>query len=128
MRNAKWHKILGLTLAAAVVLGVCTYNAIWPSGPQHCFAGQRRALLNRFIKHREGFAYDRTEKQWREGEFLSTAADPLFQMAAACFSSRVLGAGLTGCDGDGTRGLRAIKKYGGPACPADAAFHRAHAM
>jgi two-component system chemotaxis response regulator CheB len=51
------------------------------------------------------------------------AVDRLFQSAAEVYSSRVIGVVLTGGDGDGTDGLRAIKKAGGIAIvqdPADA--------
>jgi two-component system, chemotaxis family, protein-glutamate methylesterase/glutaminase len=51
------------------------------------------------------------------------AADRLFQSAAEFYGSRVVGVVLTGGDGDGTDGLRAIKREGGLAIvqdPADA--------
>ena len=51
------------------------------------------------------------------------AADRLFQSAAEFYGSRVVGVVLTGGDGDGTDGLRAIKAAGGLAIvqdPADA--------
>jgi two-component system, chemotaxis family, protein-glutamate methylesterase/glutaminase len=52
------------------------------------------------------------------------AADRLFTSAAKFYGSRVIGVVLTGGDGDGTDGLRAINKAGGLAIvqdPADAA-------
>jgi two-component system chemotaxis response regulator CheB len=51
------------------------------------------------------------------------AADPLFLSAASSFGSRVMGIILSGGDGDGASGLRAIKAHGGIAlvqCPAEA--------
>lgn len=43
------------------------------------------------------------------------AADPLFFSAAAAYGDQVMGIVLSGGDGDGAEGLRAIKKHGGTA-------------
>lgn len=43
------------------------------------------------------------------------AADPLFISAAQVYRERVIGIVLSGGDGDGAAGLRAIKEYGGVA-------------
>ena len=53
------------------------------------------------------------------------AADPLFQSAAKFHGKRVVGIVLSGGDGDGAEGLRAIKQHGGTALvqdPGDAAM------
>lgn len=45
--------------------------------------------------------------------FHRPAADPLFESAARLFGRQVIGVVLTGGDGDGSKGLQQIKKYGG---------------
>ena len=47
------------------------------------------------------------------------AADPLFTSAAEAYGSSVVGIVLTGWDGDGAEGLRAIKEHGGLAIVQD---------
>lgn len=47
------------------------------------------------------------------------AADPLFMSAAEAYGDKVIGIVLTGWDGDGADGLRAIKRHGGLAIVQD---------
>ncbi|MGW0687155.1 chemotaxis protein CheB [Streptomyces sp. NPDC002754] len=41
------------------------------------------------------------------------AADPMFESAAKAYGSRTIACVLTGADGDGSRGITAVKKHGG---------------
>jgi two-component system chemotaxis response regulator CheB len=52
---------------------------------------------------------DRDEKQ----HFTRPAVDPLFTSAARAYGPRVVGVVLTGCGGDGARGLQSITAIGG---------------
>ncbi|KUF14878.1 chemotaxis protein CheB [Streptomyces silvensis] len=45
--------------------------------------------------------------------FTRPAADPLFESAAQTYGSRIVACVLTGTDGDGSRGVRAVKARGG---------------
>ncbi|MFF0745571.1 chemotaxis protein CheB [Streptomyces sp. NPDC004111] len=54
------------------------------------------------------------------------AADPLFESAATAYGAGVIGCVLTGADGDGARGVEAIKAQGGTVLvqdPETAEFH-----
>jgi two-component system, chemotaxis family, protein-glutamate methylesterase/glutaminase len=56
------------------------------------------------------------------------AIDPLFQSAATCYGSRVIGVLLTGNLSDGVSGLRDIKRHGGLSVVQDPAQARFPAM
>lgn len=56
------------------------------------------------------------------------AADPLFISAAEAYGNRVMGIVLSGGDGDGSAGLRTIKKHGGIAIVQDPAEAQAPSM
>lgn len=58
--------------------------------------------------------------------FARPAADPLFESAARAYGSRIIACVLTGADGDGARGVEAVKAHGGTVIvqdPASAEFH-----
>lgn len=64
----------------------------------------------------------------REGQvnYARPAADPLFESASKAYGPLVIACVLTGADGDGARGVEAVKSRGGVVIvedPATAAFH-----
>ncbi|MBB5108918.1 chemotaxis protein CheB [Streptomyces spectabilis] len=59
-------------------------------------------------------------------KFSRPAADPLFESAAKAYGSKTIACVLTGTDGDGTRGITAVKAHGGTVIvqdPDTAEFH-----
>lgn len=64
--------------------------------------------------------------QERPVNFARPAADPLFETAAQTFGPLVTACVLTGADGDGARGVEAVKSHGGTVVvqdPETAQFH-----
>ncbi|MEV0522976.1 chemotaxis protein CheB [Streptomyces sp. NPDC050439] len=56
------------------------------------------------------------------------AADPLFESAAATFGPLLIACVLTGADGDGARGVEAVKSGGGTVIVEDPATAKFHGM
>ena len=61
-------------------------------------------------------------------QYSRPAIDVLFHSAAATFGERVLGVALTGANGDGAAGIRAIKEAGGSTLAQDEATSQCFRM
>lgn len=94
------------------VLG--SVGALRASQPHHGEVFQRQHIYVAPPDHHLRIRDDRIwlDKGQKEN-FARPAADPLFRSAAESYGPRVVGIVLSGGDGDGARGLRAVKEAGG---------------